>query len=204
MTDAEAMAAPADALGLLEGAIGYALGAVQAVTPRQLAGPTPCAEWDLRTLLHHLNDALDVLGECIDTGRIGPHPGGSAAGGDGDGDLAADPAATFRDRAGRLLDARSAGGCNGRVVAIAGHRLTASAVAATGAIEIAVHGWDVSQACGQARPIPAVLATGLLAICPLVVTGATRHRLFAAPVPVSPLASPSDLLVAFLGRSPHR
>jgi len=36
-----------------------------------------------------------------------------------------------------------------------------------------------------------------------VVTDATRHRLFAAPVAVSPLASPSDLLVAFLGRSPQ-
>jgi hypothetical protein len=48
-----------------------------------------------------------------------------------------------------------------------------------------------------------VLATGLLAICPLLVTEATRHRLFGAPVAVSPLASPSDQLVAFLGRSPQ-
>jgi len=76
MTDAEAVAVPADALGLLEGAIGYALGAVRAVTPQLLSGPTPCADWDLRTLLHHLNDALDVLGEGIDTGRIGPYPAG--------------------------------------------------------------------------------------------------------------------------------
>jgi uncharacterized protein (TIGR03086 family) len=201
MTDAKATAVPADALGLLEGAIGYALGAVQAVAPQLLPGPTPCAEWDLRTLLHHLNDALDTLREGIDTGRIGhPTDGGSAV---GEGDPVADPAATFRDRAGRLLDAWRAGGCHGRVVAIAGHPLTASAVAATGAIEIAVHGWDIFQACGQARPIPAALATGLLAICPLVVTDATRHRLFRAPVAVSPLASPSDLLVAFFGRSPR-
>lgn len=201
MTDTEAVAAPTDALGLLEGAIGYALGAVRAVTPQRLPGPTPCADWDLRTLLHHLNDALDVLGEGIDPGRIGPHPAGGGA--SGQCDLVAHPAAIFRGRAGRLLGAWSAGGRHGRVVAVAGHRLTASAVAATGAIEIAVHGWDVSQACGQARPIPAALATALLAICPLVVTDATRHRLFAAPVAVSPLASPSDLLVAFLGRSPQ-
>lgn len=202
MTDAEATAVPADALGLLEGAISYALGAVQAVTPPLLPGPTPCTEWDLRTLLHHLNDALDTLGEGIDTGRIDPHPTGDGSG-DGEAGPAADPAATFRDRAGRLLGAWRTAGCHGRIVAIAGHRLPASAVAATGAIEIAVHAWDISQACGQARPIPAALATGLLAICPLVVTDATRPRLFGAPVAVSPLASPSDLLVAFLGRSPQ-
>jgi uncharacterized protein (TIGR03086 family) len=199
MTDAQTRAVPADALGLLQAAIGYALGAVQAVTPPLLPGPTPCVEWDLRTLLHHLNDAVDTLGEGIDTGRINPDPTDGASGAGDRGD----PAATFGDRAGRLLGAWRAAGCRDRVVAIAGHPLPASAVAATGAIEIAVHGWDVYRACGQAWPIPPALATGLLAICPLLVTDATRPRLFGAPVAVSPLASLSDQLVAFLGRSPQ-
>ena len=199
MTDAQTRAVPADALGLLQAAISYALGAVQAVTPPRLPGPTPCVEWDLGTLLGHLNDALDTLGEGIDTGHIDPHPTHGDSGAEDGGD----PAATFGDRAGRLLGAWRAAGGRGRVVAIAGHPLPASMVAATGAIEIAVHGWDVYRACGQARPIPAALATGLLAICPLLVTDATRPRLFGAPVAVSPLASPSDQLVAFLGRSPQ-
>src|SRR4029450_13715388 len=97
MTDAQTRAVPADALGLLEAAISYALGAVQAVTPPRLPGPTPCVEWDLRPLLHHLDDAVDTLGEGIDTGLIDPHPtqGDGGAGGGGD------PAATFGDRAGR-------------------------------------------------------------------------------------------------------
>jgi hypothetical protein len=43
----------------------------------------------------------------------------------------------------------------------------------------------------------------MLRLCPLVVTDAIRHRLFAAPVDVSPLASPSDRFVAFLGRNPE-
>jgi hypothetical protein len=94
-------------------------------------------------------------------------------------------------------------GALGRLVLIAGHPLTATAVAGTGAIEIAVHGWDISQASGQARPIPPALATDLLTICPLLATGATRHRMFAAPVAVSPLAGPSARLVAYLGRSPQ-
>jgi hypothetical protein len=61
-------------------------------------------------------------------------------------------------------------------------------------------GWDIAWACGQRQPIPPGLAIDLLKLSPLVVTDATRHPLFAAPVAVSPLASPSDRLVASLGR----
>jgi hypothetical protein len=66
-----------------------------------------------------------------------------------------------------------------------------------------VHGWDISRACGRHRPIPPTLASDLLTICPLLVTQATRHPQFGAPVAVSPLASASDRLVAFLGRRPQ-
>jgi hypothetical protein len=72
-----------------------------------------------------------------------------------------------------------------------------------GAVEVAVHGWDVAQACGSRQPIPPALATGILEIVPLVVTSATRELCFAAPVTVSPLASPGDLLIALLGRDPQ-
>jgi hypothetical protein len=88
------------------------------------------------------------------------------------------------------------------VVVIEGLPLTAGMVARTGAIELAVHGWDVSRACGRCRPIPDALAAELLAICSLVVPAAARAPLFAARVTVAPSASPSDRLVALLGRDP--
>jgi uncharacterized protein (TIGR03086 family) len=188
-----------DQVGLLERAIGYAMGSVAAVTPRSLSHPTPCADWDLRALLHHVNDSLAALYEAADTGRIGPDP----AADDGDG-LAADLAATFRDRARRLLGAWTSAGRHHRVIDIVDRPLLANLVAGAGAIELAVHGWDISRACGQRRPIPPALAGELLTICPLLVTQATRHPQFAAPVAVSPLASASDRLVAFLGRRPER
>jgi len=50
------------ASGLLDDAIEYALGAVRTVSPPLLTSPTPCSDWDLRALLQHLNEALDVLG----------------------------------------------------------------------------------------------------------------------------------------------
>jgi hypothetical protein len=87
-------------------------------------------------------------------------------------------------------------------------------VACTGAVEIAVHGWDVSAACaragcggagcggagGEVRPIPASLATRMLQLCPLLVVG--REGLFAVPVEVPAQASPGDRLVGYLGRDP--
>jgi len=187
-----------DQAGLLERAIGYALGSVAAVAPRLLSHPTPCSDWDLRALLGHVNDSLAALCEGIDSGRIGPDPAADA----GDG-LAAELAATFRDRARRLLGAWTSAGRHDQLIAIVDRPLPASVVAGTGAIELAVHGWDISRACGQHRPIPPTLASDLLTICPLLVTRATRHPQFAAPVAVSPLASANDRLVAFLGRRPQ-
>jgi hypothetical protein len=71
------------------------------------------------------------------------------------------------------------------------------------AIEVAVHGWDIFRTCNQHQPIPSALATDLLKVSRLAAPAAGRYPLFAPPIAVSRLASPSDRLVAFLGRGPH-
>jgi uncharacterized protein (TIGR03086 family) len=190
------MPSPANSAGLLAGAIRYALGSLTWVTPGFLSRPTPCAAWDLATLLQHVNDSLAALHEGIATGYVALAPAAQTA-----GDPAASLVATFRDQAAQLLVASVTAG--NRDIAIADRRLAGNIVTAVGAVEIAVHGWDVTEACGRHRPIPAALAAGILDIIPLVVTGATRDARFAAPVAVSPLASPGDRLVALLGRRPQ-
>ncbi len=181
---------------LLEPAIGYALIAAAAVTPEFLSRPTPCRGWDLRMLLRHASESLAAICEGIDAGCIGLHPDAE------DADVACDPARAFRDRAGRLLGACASPARDHEVVHIADRLLPASAMASAGALEIAMHGWDISRACGRCQPIPRTLAADLLAIAPLLVPSADRHPLFAAPVSVAPEAGPSDRLAAFLGRSP--
>jgi uncharacterized protein (TIGR03086 family) len=195
MTQASATGEPAEAARLLERSIGYALGVAVAVTPDLLSRPTPCREWDLRMLLRHASESLAAISEGIQTGHVRIDAAAE------DIDLAADPARAFRARARQLGATWTSLGHQRQIVEIAGCPLTASVMAAAAALEVAVHGWDISRACGQRRPIPPALAIDLLVTAAVLVPRAGRHPLFAAPVSVHGKACPSDRLAAFLGRS---
>jgi uncharacterized protein (TIGR03086 family) len=153
--------------------------------------------WDLGQLLEHINESLAALHEGMATGRVGLGPGAETA-----RDPAAGLVTTLRYRAERLLGTSGGIGGQHRVVGIADRCLDGDIMEALGAVEMAVHGWDIARGCGCHRPIPPALATAILDIVPLVVTDATRYVRFAAPVPVAEHASPSDRLVAALGRHP--
>jgi uncharacterized protein (TIGR03086 family) len=182
---------------LLERAINYTVGSLHPVTPAALSRPTPCREWDLLALLAHMNDSLVALQQASEAGRI------DLQSIDDDQGLGPDPVSTLRNRASRLLGAwTNAGGQ--RTIIIGGCSLLTDVVTGTGAVEIAVHGWDVAQACRVYRPIPPLLAEDLLALARTVVSDADRPYRFAAAVQVPPLATPGDRLVAFLGRHPEQ
>jgi uncharacterized protein (TIGR03086 family) len=181
------------AVGLLERSIGYALGTLQGVTYDEFGRATPCAEWDLRMLLRHLNDSVAALQEAVDGGRV-------AASSTEPRGVCWDPASTLRAAAGRLLGSWIAIPPGKRMIAIGGCPMATSMVASTGALELAVHGWDIATARDLGRPIPPLLATELLGTAELMV--GDRGGLFAEAVPVPDDAGPSDRLVAYLGRRP--
>jgi uncharacterized protein (TIGR03086 family) len=201
---------PGGATGLLAGALRYALSVCALVKPVELASPTPCAEWDIRALLRHLGESVADLEAGLRTGSLdldeaeqpgpaAPPPREARLAGHGEVDRFS-PAGVLRERAAALLCACFDGGPAERFVVVGGLPLPAGIVACTGAVEIAVHGWDVSAALGRGGSIPPALATRLLALCPLLAT--SREGLFAPPVPVSPEASPGDRLLGYLGRDP--
>ncbi|MCX4991930.1 MULTISPECIES: TIGR03086 family metal-binding protein [unclassified Streptomyces] len=180
---------------LLERSLAYALGSVAEVPREGLGWPTPCAEWDLGELLRHLDDSVDALYEGVADGRVGLCPGPPAA----------DPVCAFRERARALLGAWAAVSAAAQPSSAVGDRsMDAGLLAAVGALEIAVHGWDVARACGRARPIPSGLAVELLPVARTVVVDADRGVRFADPVGVPVPARPGDVLLAFLGRRPGR
>jgi uncharacterized protein (TIGR03086 family) len=181
-------------VALLERSISYALGSVHDVTLDDLGSPTPCADWDLHALLRHTGDSLGALMEGGVSGRIGL---ATAAGTGGD------PLLEFRARAGAVLGAWSRPVIE-RTIAIGDALLPPIVVAGAGAVEIAVHGWDIAQAVGRPRPIPEALATDLLGLCPLLVAEVGRAPMFAPAISVPDAAGASDRLVALLGRKPYR
>jgi uncharacterized protein (TIGR03086 family) len=194
-------------------ALRYALIAAVGVTPELMARPTPCRGWDLRMLLLHATDSLAALAEGLDDGRVllpeeasggGTGAGGVLPAGPDDwaaGPGAADPGVLFRRRARQLLASCGRADLADGVITVGGCPMAATVLVTAGALEIAVHGWDIAQACGRPEPIPDALAAALLRAAPLLIADADRRQLFASPVPVADAASPSDRLTAFLGRS---
>jgi uncharacterized protein (TIGR03086 family) len=191
---------PPGATGLLAGAISYTLGVCALVGPRDMALPTPCADWDLAMLLAHLSASMADLETAISAGTLDlERPPDHAVG---------DPVEILRDRAAQLLCAAYGYDDPRRFVAVSGLPVPVGLVTCTGAVEIAVQGWEVSAARGGAAragvrpidPIPPALASRMLQLSPLLLAG--REGLFAGPVEVPAQATPGDKLVAFLGRDP--
>lgn len=184
---------------LLERAVSYTRASLSVVTADDLERSTPCREWRLVELLRHMDDSLQALHEAAATGQVRLLP-----------DL--DPAVgapglsvveSLRRRACALLGAWSLRHAEGQVV-VSGRVLPASLVALTGALEIAVHGWDVARACGVDRPLPDELARALLAVAPSLISAEDRRQRFAPAVPVAAGASASSRLLAHTGRQTAR
>ncbi|MGY2876962.1 uncharacterized protein (TIGR03086 family) [Marmoricola sp. URHA0025 HA25] len=184
-----------ESLEMLERAVGYTRVQLQAVTPETLCLPTPCDGWRLGTLLDHMGESLDALTEAADLGHVAvadvPPPTPASP---------VDAVERLRVRACSLLGAWSAVARDDDVM-VGDRPLSSSLLACAGALEVAVHGWDVSQATGVRAPIPAALARDLLIWADVLVSDADRPRRFGYPI-TGPSVGPSSKLVMRLGREP--
>ncbi len=177
---------------LLERAVGFTRGSLALVGSTDLSARTPCRDWDLLALLRHMNDALAVFTEAAEIGYVDLVPVRGT-----------DPGAELVDRLkGRACALLAAWTHHPEPAPVGVHdrALRSDLLAAAGSLEIAVHGWDVAQACGVDRPIPPALALDLLDVVPLFVHDTDRPARFADPVDVPLHARPSDRLLAALGR----
>ncbi|NUP02772.1 MAG: TIGR03086 family protein [Nonomuraea sp.] len=194
----ERMLALTAGVALLERAIDYTLGSLRVVSPSALCRATPCARWRLQDLLDHMHDSFEALNEAA-LGGIGvgvsPRPLAMA------GPVGRNPALLLRDGATEVLGTW-AGTITSDPISVGDRPMTTPMVAAVGAIEIAVHGWDIARACGERRPIPRLMAEELLDLARLFVTDEDRPFRFAAPVRVPAHAPTHDHLLAYLGRDP--
>lgn len=209
-----------EAVALLERAIGYGRAALGGVTGDLLSRPTPCRGWDLATLLVHMEDSLAAMAEAAALGDVGLQPVGSACGAGEQGEAGEAAVERLRARACTLLGAWTArasppgelsgggfaageswaGGSAAGEFSVAGQPLAADLLVHAGALEIAVHAWDVTRACGIDRPLPEGLAARLLELAPGLVAEEDRPLRFGPVMAVLPQAGAGERLLAYLGR----
>jgi uncharacterized protein (TIGR03086 family) len=105
--------------------------------------PTPCTEWDVRALVHHL------VGEVA---WVLPLLGGKSVADVGDdlsGDLLGDdPVASWDAGAGEALAAVNAGGAMERVIHLTRRDVSGANYTFEVFNDLAIHGWDLARAIG--------------------------------------------------------
>jgi uncharacterized protein (TIGR03086 family) len=180
----------------LDGAFGSTGRIVAGIRPAQLSEPTPCKEWDVRTLLGHMTGVVTRFGW---TARRESPPEDAPT-----DEVADDFPAAYRATAASTLAAWAAphaleGTCRLPI----GMELPAPVAAGVNVTDTLVHGWDLARATGQALTIDPALASAVLEFCRSAITDDIRqHGAFGPIVPVADDGSPSDQLVGFLGRQP--
>lgn len=200
---AQALPAPQrpHALELLERAIAYCGATLQLVTVADLHRPTPCAGWTLGDLLRHLDDSLTALDEAAEGGSVAL---ACARRHVADGELVDGVCDRARGLLGHWLTplaGDSVGGVGGvGGVALGQHEVPLEVLAAVGALELTVHGWDVGRALGRPRPVPPALAHDLWPVACAHIAAADRPGRFGAVHPVRLGAGPEELLLAQAGR----
>ena len=170
---------------------------VEHVAPAQFDGPTPCTEWDVRTLLNHLIVWTSYsLAARAEGGSVGQELI--------DRDFAADPgfAADYRAQLDRALTAWSDPATWDRSLDVMGSPTPSADVAALNIAEMVLHGWDLAAATGQAYTVSEPAAAAALRAVEANAELFRQYKGFAEPVEVPPTASTLDRVLALSGRDP--
>ncbi|MET9895678.1 TIGR03086 family metal-binding protein [Streptomyces sp. NPDC006465] len=173
--------------------------AVAGVPEGAWGAPTPCGEWTVRQVLNHARLDQQAYGAAI-TGSGWPdadpfHPV--------DG-LEADAAAALDKVLADVADVYGGLSADAEEVATPLGPLPFRVAAAAGAMDAAVHAWDIAVATGQESPLDDDLAAGIgLAADRLADHLRDAFGVFAAAREVPEGAGRAEALLAFLGRDPQ-
>jgi uncharacterized protein (TIGR03086 family) len=172
---------------------------VKGVPASQLAAPTPCTDWDVRTLLNHLIGTL-WLSEALFADSTPRHP--MAPGGVPESDLAdGDPAAAYAEASAVALAAAGSGDALTRVHVTPLGDMPGPVLAGFTTLDILVHGWDLAKATGQPAALEPALAGHVLAFAQQALTAEESRAGRIGPAVAVPADAPvADRLIGFLGR----
>lgn len=170
---------------------------VNGVRPEQFGDPTPCTEWDVRTLLNHI-----ILWTAHSAEQRAY--GGSVAEELMNKDFAASPgfAADYAAQASKALNAWSDPAAWERDLGVMGSPMPAADVAALLIAEYVLHGWDLATATGQRYHCDDAVAAVVLDTVRAQGDLFRQYKGFADAVDVPADASAYDKALAESGRKP--
>lgn len=171
---------------------------VAQITPEKLTAPTPCAKFDVKALANHIVGGhylfADVVnGKTFDVGQQMPDLVGD------------DPATAIEGSTKVLFDALNQEGVLDRTFTFPFGAMPATQGLGVMLMETLVHGWDLSKGLGVDGTIDPMIAGMMLQN---LKNGGISAEMrgpdgpFGAEVTVPDTATPTDKLVAFLGRTP--
>jgi uncharacterized protein (TIGR03086 family) len=167
---------------------------IAGVTADQWDDKTPCSEWDVRALAAHTLGVVDNMGRGA--------RGESLLTSVNDVELGPDPAARFRAVAATTLSAWQAADLDAPIDFGAGPR-PARVGLMINLLDTSTHTWDLAVATGQPAELPAGVAEAALDAARAVVVDDVRPvRGFDPAITPATDATPTQQLVAFLGRRP--
>lgn len=171
--------------------------AVRAVEPSDWDAPTPCTDWSVRDLVHHLVSEQLWVPDLL-AGRTIAEVGDRY-----DGDvLGSDPAGVWASSSSAARAAWLAPGATERTVHLSYGDEAATEYGWQMTTDLAVHGWDLATALGRDAGLPGELAESLLSYVEPQVSAWSGTGMFAGAVPVPEDATAATRLVGLLGREP--
>jgi uncharacterized protein (TIGR03086 family) len=175
---------------------------LQQVRAEQMAGPTPCASWDVRALINHFVGSARYWAAMLDEEGLngldgmGPAP-----------DYAAGDYVAAYEESIRIADAAfTAEGALERLVRLDQGEFPGAVALGFATTDQFTHGWDLARAIGQPTAgLDPGLAEALLTQARFAVTddyrGPDGVAVFGPERTAPAGAGPADRLAAFLGRS---
>lgn len=171
---------------------------VQGVRQDQLELPTPCAEWDVRTLINHLMTTSGHMSELVARKQPVDMPALMAT-----DFMTGDWAKDYAVQVDKAAAAWALPGATEGTFAMHGPPYPAEALAGMFLSELVTHGWDLARATSQTLNIPEELAAKALELNKGMAPEGRTQGLFGEPVPVGEAASTLDKAVAIAGRDPR-
>jgi uncharacterized protein (TIGR03086 family) len=192
-----------ETLEVVEQGLAWGRSRIAGIGDTPLDTPTPCARWDVRHLVNHVVSANAVIVKALSSedgdwdawGKDSVHADVLA-----EIDVWPNPLEQYDPNIAYVC-AAARDFPPDRLFLMSGNQVPAIMLAHASSFDSVIHGWDLARVTGQDPEIPAGLVEAYLSIASGIPADGVATA-FGPKIDVPASASPTDRLVAALGRQP--